>query len=346
MWFKNLRIYRFTQALAINGKPVTAETLNDVLAEGTFVPCNSQDQSRFGWVSPLTGDTDVSLVHASQGVLIVCAKKQEKVLPAAVINEVLDEKVADITEAEGRPVSRKERQSLKDDVLMELLPRAFTRSSLQYAYIAPPIKNEEGVSHKDDHGYIVINAASAAKAEALLSVLRDVLGSLPVIPLVSKQLPHQMMTQWLNEAAAPAKFTLGDECELADPKEAGSVIRCKHQDLTSEEINHLLQSGMIATKLHLQWAQGVDFILDDQLAIKRLRFADDIQEKADNLEAQNSVEQFDIEFSVMTIELSAFIHDLVAVLGGVNTDTRSVEEIVVQATKNEETYTGVDEVVL
>ncbi|MFT5420509.1 MAG: recombination associated protein RdgC [Candidatus Endobugula sp.] len=350
MWFKNLRIYRFTQALTLNGEVLNgtssaAGALSDALEEGAFVACNSQDESRCGWVSPLTGEADVSLVHACQGFLMLCAKKQEKVLPAAVINEALDEKVAVITEAEGRPVGRTERQSLRDDVMMDLLPKAFTRSSLQYAYIAPPRSNAEGVSHKDDHGYIVVNAASAAKAEALLSVLRDVLGSLPVIPLVSKQLPHQMMTQWLTEAEAPAKFLLGDECELADPKEAGSVIRCKHQDLAAEEINNLLQSGMIVTKLNLNWAQGVDFILDDQLAIKRLRFADDIQGKADEHEAQNAIEKFDSEFSVMTLELSAFIHDLVSALGGVDASTRSVEEMVIQATKNESEHTGVDEVV-
>jgi len=339
MWFKNLRIYRFTQALSFNGQTLNADNLNQALEGGVFVPCNSQDTARYGWVSPLTGEEGASYVHASQGFLMLCAKKQEKVLPAAVVNEALERKISAITEAEGRPVGRKERQTLKDDTIMELLPRAFTRSSLQYAYIAPPSDN----AHNDDHGYIVINAASAAKAEELLSALRDVVGTLPVIPLVSKQLPHQMMTQWLIDADAPAKFILGDECELADAKEASSVIRCKHQDLAAEEINNLLQSGMIVTKLNLNWAQGIDFILDDQLAIKRLRFADDIQEKADG---QDAIEQFDIEFSVMAIELSAFINDLLAALGGVNTDTRSVEEIVEQATKSDVDYSGIDEIVI
>jgi recombination associated protein RdgC len=331
MWFKNLRIYRFTQSFSL-----AAEALNKALAAGTFTPCHSQDVSRYGWVSPISGhgDGDDSLVHGHQDYLMICAKKQEKVLPASVVNEAIEEKAALIAEAEGRPVGRKERQSIKDDVLMELLPKAFTRSSLHYAYIAPK------------KGYIVINAASASKAEEMLSALRDALGSLPVVPLVSKQLPHQTMTHWLNAVEAPDKFSLGDECELADPKEVGSVIHCKHQDLASAEINSLLQTGMIVTKLALNWKQGVDFILDDQLAIKRLRFEDNIQEKAEAYEAQNNIEQFDIEFSVMTLELSAFIDDLVLALGGVNTDTQSVEEIVARVSKDDTLYTGVEEVVL
>ncbi len=338
MWFKNLRIYRLIHMPTLNGEVINAESLNDALEDSAFVPCNSQDLSRYGWVSPLTGhgDGDESLVHANQEFLMVCAKKQEKVLPAAVVNEAVAEKVASITEEEGRPVSRKERADIKDDVTMTLLPRAFTRSSLQFAYIAL------------QQGYIVINAASAAKAEELLSSLRDVLGRLSVVPLLSKQLPHQGMTEWLTSAAAPLPFVLGDECELSDEKEAGSVIRCKHQDLAAEEIHQLLISGMIVTKLGLQWREGVSFVLDDQLAIKRLRFEDNIQEKADGLEAQDEHEKFDIEFSVMTLELTAFIRDLVEALGGMDMNAPSVDEIVAQATKDDASTmrsTGVDELV-
>ena len=335
MWFKNLRVYRLTQMPTINGETINAESLAEALEEGAFVPCNSQDLARYGWVSPLTGhgDGDESLVHACQEYLMVCAKKQEKVLPAAVVNEAVEEKVAEISEEEGRSVSRKERTAIKDDVTMTLLPRAFTRSSLQFAYIAL------------QQGYIVINAASATKAEELLSSLRDVLGRLSVVPLLSKQLPHQGMTEWMNDAAAPLPFVLGDECELSDAKEAGSVIRCKHQDLASEEIHHLLASGMVVTKLGLQWREGVSFILDDQFAIKRLRFEDNIQEKADGFEAQDAKEKFDIEFSVMTLELTAFIRDLVEALGGMDMNAPSVDEIVAKATKEDTNYTGVDELV-
>ena len=262
---------------------------------------------------------------------MICAKRQEKVLPAAVVNEFLAEKVEAIQEAEGRTIGRKERQSLKDDVIMELLPKAFTRSSLHYAYISP------------EQGHIVIDAASANKAEELLSALRETIGSLPVVPLVSKQIPVQVMTRWVTDSAAPEKFTLGDECELADPKESGSFIRCKQQDLTAEEINNLLQSGMIITKLNLTWLEGISFIIDDQLAIKRLRFEDNIREKSDNLDVQSQTEQFDIDFSVMTIELTALIKDLLAVLGGINTDTSSVEEIVAKATRNDDMQSVVDE---
>jgi recombination associated protein RdgC len=342
MWFKNLRIYRFTQDFIIH-----KDTLNTGMNTHLFKPCTSQEASRLGWVSPLTpkqapidasmtNNADIDLVYEHNGYWLITAKKQDKVLPASVINEAIEEKVIAISEAEGRPVRRKERQDLKDDVLMELLPKAFTRSSFQTAYI------------DSKQGYIVINAASANKAEELLTLLRESLGSLPVIPLVSKQLPFQMMTQWVADASGQSSshehFTLGDECELSDPKETGSVIRCKHQDLASNEIKSHLQAGMIVSKLGLNWLNGIEFVLDDQLAIKRLRFADNIQEKADSLEAQNNDEQFAIEFSIMTLELSSFIQHLINVLGGISTELQSVEEIIMRVDNADNDKSNVDEV--
>ncbi|HCH25069.1 MAG TPA: recombination-associated protein RdgC [Oceanospirillaceae bacterium] len=328
MWFKNIRIYRFTKPFTLS-----AEELNEALATDAFVPCGSQDQKRIGWVSPISGQVEQNgFVHANQNYIMVCAKRQEKILPTAVVNEFLAEKVSTIEDAEDRKVGRKQRLQLKDEVMMDLLPKAFTRSQLQYAYIAP------------EQGYLVVDAASATRAEELINTLRDTLGSMAVVPLSGLQQPVDAMTSWVTNSLAPENTLLGEECELADAKEAGSVIRCKQQDLASTEIANLLASGMLVTKLALSWMEGVSFMLDEQLAIKRLRFEDKIREKTDDVNAETLAEQFDIEFAVMTIELSALINDLMASLGGVKTETASVEEIVAKATRDEADNTDVEEV--
>ncbi len=99
------------------------------------------------------------------------------------------------------------------------------------------------------------------------------------------------------------------------------------------------------TKLGVQWREGIRFILDDQLAVKRLRFEDAIQDKADDLEAQDAREKFDIEFSVMALELRAFIDELVTALGGLSVEAPSVEEKIAKALKDDTSYTGVEEIV-
>ncbi|AMX02315.1 recombination-associated protein RdgC [Microbulbifer thermotolerans] len=317
MWFKNLRVYRLTKAFSL-----TAEKLNELLEPHAFVPCGSQDAARYGWVPPL-GRHGNQLVHAANGYLMVCAKKQEKVIPAAVVNEKVEELAQAISDKEARQVGRKERQNLKDEVLLEMRPKAFAKSRLQYAYIAP----------KD--GWVVIDAASASAAEELLENLREAISSLAVVPLAAKNLPQQTMTHWLTAPEAPAQFEFGHETELRDPKDSGSVIRCKNQDLCAEEIHNHLVAGLQVHKLGLVWRGGVEFIVDDQLAIKKLKFSDALLEKADSIDSENAAQRFDADFSVMTLEISALLKDLLAAFGGANTESVSVEEVMVRAARAE-----------
>lgn len=298
MWFKNLQVYRFTKPFEL-----TAEQLAEQLEQHSFQPCGSQDLSRYGWVPPV-GDQASEFIHAANGYMMICAKKQEKVLPAAVINEQMAEKIAEIKASDGRGVGRKERQNIKDEVTFELLPRAFTRSNRQFAYIAPA------------EGLLVVNASSSKRAEELISYLRDCIGSVPVIPLTANNIPQHSMTQWVKTAEPAAGFELGHECELRDPADDAAVIRCKHQDLSSTEINNHLQAGMYVSKLGLSWNGGIEFMVDDQLAIKRLSFSDLIQEKADQVDAQDAAEQFDVDFAIMTLELSGLIAAVTAAFGG------------------------------
>ncbi|WP_445354680.1 recombination-associated protein RdgC [Microbulbifer sp. EKSA008] len=317
MWFKNLRIYRLTKEFSLD-----AEKLNELLEPHAFVPCGSQDSTRYGWVPPL-GRHGSQLVHATNGYLMVCAKKQEKVIPAAVVNEKVEELAQAISEKEARQVGRKERQNLKDEILLEMRPKAFARSRLQYAYIAP------------QDGWVVVDASSASAAEELLENLREAISSLAVVPLSAKNLPQQTMTHWLSAPEAPLQFDFGHECELRDPKDSGSVIRCKNQDLCAEEIHNHLVAGLQVHKLGLTWRGGVEFLVDDQLSLKRIKFSDELLEKADSADAESAAQRFDADFAVMTLEISALTKDLLSAFGGVNTESASVEELAAKASRQE-----------
>ncbi|MCR8924064.1 recombination-associated protein RdgC [Dasania sp. GY-MA-18] len=298
MWFKNLLVYRFTKPFT-----ETIESLEVALAEKAFNPCGSQELSSYGWAAPLGKHGDL-FTHTANGFIMLCAQRQDKVLPAGVINEALAEKIEQIQARDGRSVGRKERVDLKDEVMFELLPKAFTRSSRQYAYIDPR------------EGLLIINTGAVKRAEEFMSYLRETIGSLPVIAATAKNLPQHAMTQWVLENTPPAKFELGGECELRDKADESSVIRCKNQDLGSKEINNHLAAGMCVNKLAMSWQGGIDFIVDDQLAIKRISFGDLIQEQAEKQDADDAAAQFDVDFSIMTLEFAKFIKDLYGAFGG------------------------------
>jgi recombination associated protein RdgC len=301
MWFKNLALYRFTEPFTLD-----VNELEEKLNDKRFRPCSSHDEFSMGWTSP-TGNSTEQLVHASNGFLMLCLKKEEKVIPAAVINEMLQEKAAEKEEQEARKLSRKERTALKDELIFELLPRAFSFSKKTYAYIDPK------------GGWIVADAASAKKAEDLLSYLRKCLGSLPVVPVNTADQPVITMTQWLTDnKTVPDDVVVEDECELRSPEEDGSIIRCKRHNLGLPEIINHLETGKQVIKLAVNWTDRLSFIIDENLAIKRLKFLDLIQDQASETEADDEVAQFDVEFSIMSLELANFLPRLLEIFGGEN----------------------------
>lgn len=289
MWFKNLAVYRFTEPFTLD-----ANALEQQLQQQPFHACGSHDEFSFGWTSPLGRASDM-LVHANNGFLMLCGKKEEKVVPASVINEMLQERINEIEEREARKLPGKERSRIKDELIFELLPRAFSFSRKTYAYI-----DSQG-------GWLVVDAASAKKAEDMLGQLRKCLGTLPIVPITATAKPASVMTQWLIDNTSPKDILIEDECELRSPEEEGSIIRCKRHDLALPEIKNHLDSGKQVIKLAMSWAERISFVLDESLAVKRLKFLDLIQEQAADIEAFDDVEQFDADFSIMTAELAQFL---------------------------------------
>lgn len=297
MWFKNLRIFRLTSPFTH-----THEDLNKQLSENEFQSCGKLDLVRRGWVSPL-GKHGQEFVHSTLGYMMLALKQEEKILPSAVVKEHVENKASEISEGEGRAVGRKERESLKDEVIFSLLPKAFTKSRVTFGYISPK------------ENLLIIDASSTSTAEDFVSNLRDAIGTIPCIPLSAKLPPTNAMTQWLRDKFAPQPFTLGEECELRAPKD-GAIIRCKNQDLTADEVLSHLNTGMHVNKLAITWKEGLHLILDEEFSVKRLKFEDEIRDKAESAYADSAAEEFDREFAIMSIELSALIKDLLHVLGG------------------------------
>ncbi len=297
MWFKNLRIYRMTKPFSH-----TAEQLDELLRERCFKPCAGQDLVRIGWAPPL-GEEGRPFVHVAGDFVMLCTKRQERLLPSSVVNEQLQEKIEEIRIEEDRKVSRRERQDLKDEITFSLLPRAFTRSQLDFAYL--DLKSD----------LIVVNTGSAKRAEEILNLLRDTLGSLPVVPLSAPSPPTQSMTAWVQHGELPPGFALGDECELTAPRDEGRTIRCKKQELTAAEMLNHLATGMHVKKLALQWQDAIQFVIDEELSVRRVKFSQELLDKADERQPESAAEVFDLDFSIMTLELRNFIEALSEAFG-------------------------------
>jgi recombination associated protein RdgC len=299
MWFRNLLVYRLTQDLQLD-----AEKLEAALASKPARPCASQELSTYGFVAPLGKGADAPLAHVSQEFFLIAARKEERILPGSVVRDALKEKVDEIEEQQMRKVYKKERDQLKDDIVQSFLPRAFLRRQTTFAAIAP------------QQGLILVDASSPKKAEDLLSTLREALGSLPVRPLSVKVAPTATFTDWMKSQHASNGLQLLDECELRDTHEDGGIVRCKRQDLGSDEVQNHLAAGKLVTKLSLAWSDKLSLLIDDKLALKRLRFEDLLQDQAEQDGGDDALAQQDASFTLMMLTFTEFLPQLIEALGG------------------------------
>ncbi len=257
MWFKNLFIYRLPADAAI-----TAEILHEKLAQKPLQPCSGLDRQRRGWV-PCRGDE--RLVHVSNRQMLFALGAEQKLLPASIVNRFVKERAVDIEAQQGYKLGRKALKDLKEAVTDELLPRAFALQRVTYAWLDPV------------NGRLIVDAASAAKADELLELLGKTLDGFPVKLLHTQLSPVSCMTDWLVSGQAPAGFSVDRELELRASGDSRASVRYAHHALEGGEIQTHIAAGKRATRLGLTWNDRVSFVLTENLHIKRLEMLDIIK---------------------------------------------------------------------
>ncbi|MBY0243511.1 MAG: recombination-associated protein RdgC, partial [Burkholderiaceae bacterium] len=160
MFFKHAQIYR----LPARWKFTAAEMIA-ALAPHTFTPTSSNELLRQGWASARPGG---DLVHTVNGQWLLQLKSEKKLLPATVVNQVTKARAAEMEEAQGFAPGKKAMKELKERVADELLPRAFAIQGLTNIWIDPV------------NGWLVVDAASAAKADEAIKLLLKAVDRMPL----------------------------------------------------------------------------------------------------------------------------------------------------------------------
>jgi len=292
--FRNLIAYRLPPGAC----PPAAE-LEEALGRRPLRPCGSFDMQTRGFVA--CGHEE-RLLHTQSGQHLLALGVEQRLLPAAVINQVAKARARDLAAEQGHPVGRRQMRELKARVADELRPRAVVRQRATQAWLNP------------EAGWLLVNAASASRAEEVVEALRDTLGSFPVQPLATRQPPAAAMAAWLIRGGSPGRFTIDQDLELKAPDGGAAVVRYSHHPLDGAEIRDHLKGGKLPTRLGLTWNGRISFILHQGLQLKPVRFLDVYDDP--NGRGENAEEQFHIDFALMTGELTLLLGELVTALGG------------------------------
>jgi recombination associated protein RdgC len=292
MFFRNLTLFRFPESL-----PRSLKRLSSALEEHRLRPCGPIEPATRGFVSPFGRDSD-ELTHQIGAFTLVSIGGENRLLPSVVVNEELGARLAKISAKTGRRVGAKERKQLKEEVISTLLPRAFIRPSRLSAYLDA------------EHGWLVIDTAGRKAAEEAVDQFRTAMGRFPAVPAAPQESPRIVMTDWLIHGKLPRGLSLSDECELRDPAEAGAVVRCRRQDLESDEVREHLKSGKQVFQLGLVFDGRVGFVLGEDLVVRKLRFLDQVLDEIDEDAMESAKAEIDARFALMSLELRRLLESM------------------------------------
>ncbi len=292
MFFRNLQIYRLPAPRAY-----TPEQLEEALSQNKFTPATSMDLMRQGWDTPRPNG---GLVHVVNNQMLILLGAEKKLLPSSVINQVTKDRAAELEEVQGFAPGKKAMKELKQRVADELLPQAFSIRSNTFTWIDPV------------NGWLVIDAASPAKADEAIKLLLKSVDKLPLESLRVMRSPVGAMTEWLQADESPAGFTVDQDAIMRATGESKAQVAYKRHTLEADDIRRHIAAGKQCTRLAMTWNDKISFVLDESLAIKSVKPLEIIKESA----TRNDDERFDSDFALMSGELAKMLADLVEALGG------------------------------
>lgn len=266
--FKGMRFYSLPDDLPIGSQIdadprnalMTAEMLGAALAAFKFVPCASQDRIKHGFVPPLHKSAK-PLVHVSGDCWFFALKTQEKILPAPAVEDELAPKVDAMEQDKGRSLSRKEKQVLKEEIIQTMLPRCYTKSSVLHGYIDTKRK------------VLVLGAASSAKCELVMALLRKALGTLPALPFFDGHVLAECLQVWAKNQGLPEGFTQGAKVKFKAPDEEGAKSSFDNCHLMADDIQSQFEDKLVVM-LELCIDEVMDFCIKDDGSLSGVKYKD------------------------------------------------------------------------
>ena len=282
MFFRNLTLFRFPTSLDLSD-------LESQLAECALKPVGPLELSSRGFVPPFGHHGD-ALSHGLHDALWLTVGGEDKLLPSSVVNDLLQKKLAALEEKEGRKPGGRARKRLKEDLVAELLPRAFVR----------PVRTDALVD--TTHGVIAVDTSSRKNAEAVVSEVRHALGSFPALPVNAEVAPRAILTGWIAGDPLPEGLSLGDECELRDPTDNGAVVKVQRMELQGEEIGKHLEAGKQVARLALVLDDHVSFVLGEDLVVRKFKLLEGAVDQLESTDREDVAAELDARFALMAGE--------------------------------------------
>lgn len=304
--FKTASFFRIGPEFALPS--LTA--LEEALHAKRFIPCGATQPESVGWVPPRGGESQI-LAEGIGGQIILALCVERRAVPASAVRDAVEVKIARYKKETGlERVAARQKREFKEEALLDLLPRAFTKRGTTMVWI-------DEVNHM-----LVVGTGAKAGADKAVTALMELLTSVPGIapasilfkPVQTEMSAAGAMSHWLSTREAPHNFTVDRDCELKTPDDSKASVRYARHTLDIDEVPLHIKAGKVPTQLALTWMDRLSFVLTDTAQLKRLTLLDAALDHVDKTAKKE--ERFDADAAIITGELAGLIPDLLDALGG------------------------------
>lgn len=272
----------------------------------------AKDPLEFEWnthglIAPI--DEGAPVHSLDGGIFLLCYQFNDRILPGAVRDEKLLERINAIQEKEDREVTKQEYAQTRDEVERELLPQAFIRRSLVPVFV-----------YKER---IFIGTTSAKKCETIIGHMTALMQARKIECELwniwtEKHIPDVLRHVVFNdsdcfEGASAAVFKGADK----------RTIRIKDRGMHAEEVQGALANGAYkVTELQMNWttedgdSQGV-FTLTEKLIFKGIKLTETPELK--------SAEDTHATYLIYGNQLAYLYKDAIDLLGGESDEPPEVQ---------------------
>lgn len=295
MWFKNARLFQLSEEFSLN-----AEQLSDALKSDALRPCAPMEAVSKGWLSPFGEDSELYVLQSGDALLFSLGI-EEKVLPAAAVNHQLSQQVAAIKQQTGEKPGRKQQTDIKQQLMNEMLPRAFVKPKTLHAYIDLSLN------------MLVVNSASQNAAEDLVSQLRQTLGSFKAAAFGPSSSMAEVLTQWVLKDQPAAGMILDNEIVLETLDDNKGVVRGRNIEHLDDQMKRHIDNGYLVTSLGLNYQDRVEFVLSHDMGVKKIKFTDVVLDQLEESTIESEWQLLDSQFTLFSLEVRALLTDLLKI---------------------------------
>lgn len=270
--------------------------IEKTISENAFVPCPAFLMQTSGWVEPYGEGT--GFMKKAKGCMLLKFRTDKKTLPKPQINAMMDERVEAFTTTTGEEPDATEIDKFRDEILKELLPTIFPKSSVTTVVLNPKDK------------WMIVDAGSWKAGQDIAMAISNIFDTeSPPLKIHTDSSPESMMTSWLLSGQINNDFRVGYDCTLiGDDK---SKITVKNENLHSDEVlNHVKEAQKKVASLQLDWRGKLTFNVEKSMVLKGFAFGNHYPDVDDSTQTDDEVGYLDLFWATYAEELRSFVSDV------------------------------------